>query len=103
MRARSHTLLSQRIHDWITFGTYSTILRQAFPIYRNNCWQIFTGTPGIELAVCVDQRPAKNNEVTLGFVEGLKNKIREIQRRADGHRDEEYLRLKFLTVSSPRT
>jgi hypothetical protein len=35
--------------------------------------------------------------VSLGFVEGLNNKIRVIQRRAYGLRDEEYLRLKILT------
>jgi len=34
---------------------------------------------------------------SLGFVEGLNNKIRVIQRRAYGLRDEEYLRLKILT------
>src|ERR1700679_3198922 len=33
------------------------------------------------------------NQVPLGFVEGLKNKIRVLQRRAYGIRDEEYLRL----------
>jgi len=37
------------------------------------------------------------NKVALGFVEGLNNKIRVIQRRAYGLRDEEYLRLKILT------
>jgi transposase len=37
------------------------------------------------------------NKVSLGFVEGLNNKIRLIQRRAYGLRDEEYLRLKILT------
>jgi transposase len=37
------------------------------------------------------------NKVSLGFVEGLNNKIRVIQRRAYGLRDEEYLRLKVLT------
>jgi len=37
------------------------------------------------------------NKVPLGFVEGLNNKIRVIQRRAYGLRDEEYLRLKILT------
>jgi len=36
-------------------------------------------------------------KVSLGFVEGLNNKIRVIQRRAYGLRDEEYLRLKVLT------
>ena len=42
------------------------------------------------------------NTVTLGFVEGLNNKIRVIQRRADGYRDEESLRLKILTACLPR-
>jgi len=37
------------------------------------------------------------NKVSLGFVEGLNNKIRVLQRRAYGLRDEEYLRLKILT------
>jgi transposase len=37
------------------------------------------------------------NKVSLGFVEGLNGKIRVIQRRAYGLRDEEYLRLKVLT------
>lgn len=37
------------------------------------------------------------NKVALGFVEGLNNKIRVIQRRAYGIHDEEYLRLKVLT------
>src|SRR6266699_1634071 len=32
-----------------------------------------------------------------GFVEGLNNKVRVIQRRAYGLRDQEYLRLKILT------
>ena len=36
-----------------------------------------------------------------GFVEGLNNKIRVIQRRAYGIRDEEYLRLKILTCMLP--
>lgn len=41
------------------------------------------------------------NKVALGFVEGLNNKIRVIQRRAYGLRDEEYLRLKILTCMLP--
>jgi len=41
------------------------------------------------------------NKVALGFVEGLNNKIRVIQRRAYGLRDEEYLRLKILTTMLP--
>jgi transposase len=41
------------------------------------------------------------NKVSLGFVEGLNNKIRVIQRRAYGLRHEEYLRLKILTSMLP--
>jgi transposase len=41
------------------------------------------------------------NKVSLGFVEGLNNKIRVIQRRAYGLRDGEYLRLKILTCMLP--
>ena len=43
----------------------------------------------------------EENKVALGFVEGLNNKIRVIQRRAYGLRDEEYLRLKVLTTMLP--
>jgi len=41
------------------------------------------------------------NKIALGFVEGLNNKIRVIQRRSYGLRDEEYLRLKILTSNLP--
>jgi transposase len=41
------------------------------------------------------------NRVSLGFVEGVNNKIRVIQRRAYGLRDENYLRLKVLTCMLP--
>ena len=51
---------------------------------------------GIE-AYCHDE-----NKVPLGFVEGLNNKIRVIQRKAYGYRDEEYLRLKILTCMLPK-
>jgi hypothetical protein len=42
------------------------------------------------------------NRVFLGFVEGLDNKIRVLQRRAYGLRDEQYLRLKAKIVSRQR-
>ena len=42
-------------------------------------------------------RTADREQGSLGFVEGLNNKIRVIQRRSYGLRDEEYLRLKILT------
>ena len=41
------------------------------------------------------------NKVSLGFVEGLNNKIRVFQRRAYGLKDEEYLRLKVLSCRLP--
>lgn len=41
------------------------------------------------------------NKVSLGFVEGLNNKIRVIQRRCYGLRDEDYLHLKILTCTLP--
>jgi len=41
------------------------------------------------------------NTGSLGFVEGLNNKIRVLQRRAYGLRDPEYLRLKVLTCMLP--
>ena len=41
------------------------------------------------------------NKVSLGFVEGLNNKIRVFQRRAYGLRDDEYLRLKVLSCMLP--
>lgn len=44
----------------------------------------------------------ENKDVPLGFVEGFNNKIRVIQRRAYGLRDEEYLRLKILTTMLPK-
>jgi transposase len=42
------------------------------------------------------------NKVPLGFVEGLNNKIRVLQRRAYGLRDEESLRLEVLTCMLPK-
>jgi transposase len=39
----------------------------------------------------------ENKSVPLGFVEGMNNKLRVIQRKSYGLRDEEYVRLKVLT------
>lgn len=41
------------------------------------------------------------NKVSLGMVEGLNNKIRVLQRRAYGYRDEEYLELKIIAAFLP--
>lgn len=38
-----------------------------------------------------------DHKVSLGFMEGLNNKIRVIQRRSYGLKDMEYLKLKVLT------
>ncbi len=57
---------------------------------------VATHWDGIE-AYCYEE-----NRVPLGFVEGINNKIRVIQRRAYGFRDEEYLRLKILASMLPR-
>ena len=64
--------------------------------YRKFARMIETHWDGIA-AYCQQE-----NKVPLGFVEGLNNKIRTIQRRAYGFRDEEYLRLKILTCMLPK-
>jgi transposase len=42
------------------------------------------------------------NKVSLGFIEGLNNKIRSLQKRAYGFHDEDYFRLKILTCMLPK-
>ena len=44
----------------------------------------------------------EENKVALGFVAGLTNQVRALQRRAYGCRDEEYFRLKILTCMLPK-
>ena len=41
-------------------------------------------------------------KVPMGFVEGMNSKIRAIQKRPYGIRDEDYLRLKILTSTLPK-
>jgi transposase len=41
------------------------------------------------------------NKISLGYVEGLNNKIRVFQRRAYGLKDQEYFKLKVLTCTLP--
>ena len=64
--------------------------------FHKFAWMIEDHWDGIE-AYCHEE-----NKVPLGFVEGINNKIRTIQRRAYGFRDEEYLRLKILTCTLPK-
>ncbi len=47
------------------------------------------------------QALAGKDKVALGFAEGFNNKIRVIQRRTFGLRDEEYLALKIRTLGLP--
>ena len=68
---------------------------QRLPQYEKFAKMIDKHWEGIE-SYCDPQ-----NKVPLGFVEGLNNKIRVIQRRAYGLRDEEYLKLKVLTCKLP--
>ena len=42
-----------------------------------------------------------DNKVSLGLVEGVNNKIRVIQRKAYGYRDEEYFKLKIIASFLP--
>lgn len=44
-----------------------------------------------------------DHKVSLGFMEGLNNKIRVIQRRSFGIRDMEYLKLKVITSFIPHS
>jgi transposase len=78
------------------FENWKSSLRwQRLPSYVKFARMVERNWDGIA-AYC---RP--ENKVSLGFVEGLNNKIRVIQRRAYGLRDEEYLRLKILTCMLP--
>lgn len=78
------------------FDQWKAALRwQRLAPYRKFARMIESHWNGIAL-YCHDE-----NKVPLGFVEGLNNKIRVIQRRAYGLRDEEYLRLKILSCMLP--
>ncbi len=64
----------------------------AFPFYRQIHPMHLSSSP----------RPLyPDNKVSLGFMEGLNNKIRAIQRRAYGIKDQRYLMLKVLTSFIP--
>ena len=81
---------------WRFFENWKAALRwQRLKPYQKFARMIQAHWDGIA-AFCLPE-----NKVSLGFVEGLNNKIRVIQRRAYGLRDEEYLRLKILTCMLP--
>jgi len=81
---------------WRFFQNWKAALKwQRLKSYEKFATMIQAHWDGIA-AFCQPQ-----NKVPLGFVEGLNNKIRVIQRRAYGLSDEEYLRLKILTCMLP--
>jgi transposase len=81
---------------WRFFVQWRNALRwQRLEPFERFAWMIAAHWDGIG-AYCPEE-----NKVALGFVEGLNNKIRVLQRRAYGLRDEEYLRLKILTCMLP--
>jgi transposase len=78
------------------FNTWKDALKwQRLEPFRKFAAMVEAHWDGIE-AYCHE-----DNKVPLGYVEGFNNKIRVIQRRAYGLRDEEYLRLKILTCTLP--
>jgi transposase len=82
---------------WRFFRQWRNALRwQRLEPFERFAWMVSAHWDGIA-AYCPEE-----NKVPLGFVEGLNNKIRAIQRRADGFRDEDYLRLKILTCMLPK-
>jgi transposase len=91
-------LWSYQLEGWARrfFQNWKAALKwQRLKPYEKFARMIETHWEGIA-AFC---RP--ENKVSLGFVEGLNNKIRVMQRRAYGLRDEEYLRLKVLSCMLP--
>lgn len=81
---------------WKFFENWRSSLRwQRLKPYQKFARMIEKNWAGIA-AYCTTE-----NKVSLGYVEGINNKIRVIQRRAYGLRDEEYLRLKILTCTLP--
>ncbi len=72
------------------------LLWQRLQPFERFALMVATHWDGIE-AYCHEE-----NKVPLGFVEGLNNKIRVLQRRAYGYRDEDYFRLKILTCMLPK-
>ena len=87
---RSETWARKFFENWC-----GQLKRQRLKHYEKLAEMIDSHWDGIA-AYC---RP--ENKIALGFVEGLNNKIRVIQRRAYGLRDEEYFRLKVLTCTLP--
>jgi transposase len=73
----------------------SSLKGQRLKPYENFTQMIESHWEGIAAYINPEEK------VSLGFVEGVNNKIRVIQRRAYGLTDQEYLRLKVLTCMLP--
>ncbi len=106
--AGQHATLGNAINYWMAvFGTREGWARRFFENWRRSRkWQRLK--PYEKFAEMIERHwdgiaahCAVENKVALGFVEGLNNKVRVIQRRAYGLRDEEYLRLKVLSYMLP--
>jgi transposase len=87
--------------------TYEASARKFFSNWKESLkWQRLK--PYEEFAQLIDRHwdgiaayCKPENKISLGFVEGLNNKIRVFQRRAYGLKDQEYLKLKVLTCMLP--
>jgi transposase len=95
VRCRSCAKVKQEKLAWLSKNWKAALRWQRLKPYQKFAAMIDRHWDGIA-AYC---RP--ENKVSLGFVEGLNNKIRVLQRRAYGLRHEEYLRLKILTAMLP--
>lgn len=94
LRESFEQLWNYRQEGWARrfFDNWKDALKyQRLPSYEKFAAMIERHWEGIA-AYC---RP--ENKAALRFMEGFNNKIRVLQRRAYGLRDEEYLRLKILT------
>lgn len=74
----------------------SGLKRQRLPSFEKFAATVERHWDGIE-AYC-----HAGNKVALGFVEALNGRIRALQRRACGYRDEDCFRLKILTCMLPK-
>lgn len=105
-RLQKAYLLKESFDQLWTYKS-ETWARKFFENWRDSLkWQRLK--PYGEFAAMVDRHwdgiitHLNEEHIPLGFVEGLNNKIRVIQRRSYGLRDEEYLRLKILTSMLPK-
>jgi hypothetical protein len=106
-RGRAHDAISRSVRNQFLYRAASYSCHGFFPAAEKRPIKTLE-KPYEKFAAMTDRhwdglaaycRP--ENKVSLGFVESLNNKIRVIQCRAYGLRDEEYLRLKILACMLP--